>query len=70
MSKSSVYSYSITYYVCSCFFCNKTKRVQRNINNKIYNAAQAVRSLGWSFGSDSRLVCDTCRQFNKSDKYR
>ena len=35
--------------------------------NEIYNGAQAVRSLGWSFGKDGKLLCDECRKENYKD---
>ena len=58
----------ITYYCCVCDNCQKNERVDRSA--LIYNGAQAVRSLGWSFGKDGKVLCKTCRMRNYDDHYR
>lgn len=66
-----VSSYSKLFYVCICDNCKKMHTVEKDFNNKIYNRAQAVRSIGWSFGEDGKTVmCVACRKFNIKDKYR
>lgn len=66
-----VTSYSVLIYVCTCDNCNKVQRVEKNFNKNIYNRAQAVRSLGWSFSKDGkRITCDNCRKHNWKDSYR
>lgn len=62
-----VTSYTKLFYVCICDNCKKVHTVEKDLNNKIYNRAQAVRSIGWSFGEDGKTVmCDRCR----FDNYR
>ena len=56
------------YYFCVCDNCKTTAKVERT--SKIYNAAQAVRSLGWSFGRDRQVYCVKCRQRNYFDNYK
>ena len=54
--------YTIPVYNCHCDVCGKFEQVYDYNSNKIYNGAQAVRSLGWSFGKDGKTVkCDKCR---------
>ena len=65
----SVGSYSITYYRCICDFCKVERDVRRDYK-KIYNGAQAVRSIGWSFGKDGTVLCDNCRLTHTTDRYR
>lgn len=60
--------YSKHFYVCKCDCCNETVVVEET--NKIYNGAQAVRSLGWSFGKDKRVFCSSCRQVRLCDQHR
>lgn len=55
-------------YFCQCDFCKTIKEVPKS--DKIYNGAQAVRSLGWSFGKDSKVRCESCRKCRLVDKYR
>lgn len=55
-------------YYCRCDICNRLAVVKRTIN--IYNGAQAVRSLGWSFGKDGGVACDRCRRLNRNDHYK
>ena len=59
---------NIPYYLCICNKCKKYKKVEPN--KKIYNGAQAVRSLGWSFGKDQSVFCDICRKKNHNDHYK
>ncbi|MDE6597975.1 MAG: hypothetical protein K2K60_05000 [Clostridia bacterium] len=65
----SVKSYSIIthVFVCKCDKCGKSEEV--NETEKIYNGAQAVRSLGWSFGKDKSVKCDKCRQDDWGNRY-
>lgn len=66
-----VYSYSKLIYVCTCDKCNKQIEVESD-NDKIYNSAQAVRSVGWSFGRDGKVKCIRCRRLyirNRFIKY-
>ncbi len=54
--------YTIPVYSCRCDVCGKFEQIYGYNSNKIYNGAQAVRSLGWSFGKDGKTVkCDNCR---------
>ncbi len=62
-----VYSKSILYYSCICDKCGKYKQVQER--DTIYNRAQAVRSLGWSYGKDKSVLCNYCRKLNYNDNY-
>lgn len=57
-------------YYCTCDTCKKRETVERTIVNNTYNGAQAVRSLGWSYGKDGKVLCDTCRRYNRNDHYR
>ena len=51
-------------YFCRCDKCLKSASVERDDDAGIYNGAQAVRSLGWSFSKDGKTVlCDTCRNY-------
>lgn len=61
-------SFSVVYYFCKCDYCGSVRKVEKT--EKIYNGAQAVRSLGWSFGKDSKVRCVLCRKFRIVDKYR
>ena len=65
----SVRGYSVHVFVCTCDKCGKREDVQEN-PSVVYNGAQAVRSLGWSYGKDKRVLCDKCRQGNWLDNYR
>ena len=56
-----VYSYTRLYYVCICDICNRTLEVC-GASDEIYNRAQAVRSLGWSFGNNGKIKCSFCRR--------
>lgn len=64
----SVKRYTTTVYVCICDKCGNIREVERKF--KIYNSAQAVRSLGWSFGKDGSIFCTLCRKRNMNDRYR
>lgn len=63
----SIKSKSIHIYVCTCDECGKCIEVQEN--DKIYNGAQAARSLGWKFGKDRSVKCDKCRSNDWNDHY-
>lgn len=63
-----VYSLSRLYYSCICDKCGKFETVEESTT--IYNRAQAVRSLGWSYGKDKSVICETCRKRNLNDKYK
>ena len=56
-----VHYYTIPIYLCICDNCGKSKRIEKDYGDKIYNGAQAVRSLGWSFGHDGKVKCSNCR---------
>ena len=60
--------FNIPKYCCVCDKCNVAIEVNKTV--KIYNGAQAVRSLGWSFGKDGRVLCKKCRMNNFEDKYK
>lgn len=64
-----VSSYSVHVFVCKCDVCGRIEEVKENYHG-IYNGAQAVRSLGWSFGKDKRVKCDRCRRPSLYDKYK
>ncbi len=57
-----VSGFSKHYYYCRCDECGQSSVVEQT--NEIYNGAQAVRSLGWSFGKDGTTVkCSLCRTY-------
>lgn len=58
---------NIPYYLIRCDCCLKTERVEKNL--KLYNGAQAVRSIGWSFGRSGRVLCKYCRINSLYDRY-
>lgn len=66
----SVSSYSVHVFVCVCDVCGERADVEESLRNGIYNGAQAVRSLGWSFGKDKSVKCSKCRQTAWGDMYR
>lgn len=60
-----VTSYSKLYYFCQCDNCKRVITLEKDLDKKIYNRAQAVRYLGWLFSQDGRTVlCDRCRLDN------
>lgn len=63
----SVYSIKHTDYICRCDRCHKMAIVPES--KEIYNGAQAVRSLGWSYGKDKSVYCDKCRKENWKDRH-
>lgn len=63
----SVYSIKRINYICRCDRCRKMAIVPEN--EEIRNGAQAVRSLGWSFGKDKSVYCDNCRKQNRKDRH-
>ena len=63
-----VTSYSVHVFVCKCDICGKLVEVKENYHG-IYNGAQAVRSLGWSFGKDKSVKCLECRKHDWDDHY-
>lgn len=66
----SVSSFCERIYICVCDDCGKREIVRENYP-RIYNGAQAVRSLGWSFGKDKSVKCNKCRRSNSFyDKYK
>ena len=66
----SVKCFSIPTFRCICDYCGTMQDVEKNYDN-IYNGAQAVRSLGWSFGKDKSVKCNKCRRSNSFyDKYK
>lgn len=65
-----IISYTVHIFLCTCDKCGKQKEVPQNIIHGIYNGAQAVRSLGWSFGQRGEIKCNICRRSNKYDRQR
>lgn len=65
----SVKCYSVPTFRCVCDKCGAVRNVEKDYD-KIYNGAQAVRSLGWSFGKDKSVKCSKCRQTAWGDMYR
>lgn len=63
-----VTTWSVRVFACRCDDCGKTEEVKENYP-RIYNGAQAVRSLGWSFGKTGRVLCGSCRLNGWNDKY-
>ncbi len=61
--------YSVPTFRCICDKCGAMRDVEKDYD-KIYNGAQAVRSLGWSFGKDKSVKCSKCRQTAWGDMYR
>ena len=59
---------SVKFYYCVCDECKTHASVERC--EGMYNGAQAVRSLGWSYGKDGKTLCQSCRQKNCFDKYK
>ena len=46
------------------------QEVRREKESKTaYNAAQAVRSIGWSYGKDKSVYCDKCRLKRWNDRH-
>lgn len=65
----SVHTTSVHYFHCTCDKCGKEMTVAEDRRIGIYNAAQAVRSLGWSYGKDKSVFCFDCRRNNRCDNY-
>ncbi len=65
-----VTSKSILYYCITCDKCNAYEKVAQNFNHGVYNGAQAVRSIGWSYGKDGTVLCSYCRKKHYTDRYR
>lgn len=65
----SVGSYKVTYYYCKCDKCGKVSESIEKTRADIYNAAQAARSIGWSFGKDGSTLCPECRRRNWNDRH-
>lgn len=57
-------------YMCVCDICKNVSLVDAYLQSNIYNQAQAVRSLGWSYTRDKKVICKHCRKHNVADKYR
>lgn len=64
-----VFSRSLIFYIVKCDNCGRIERVLGD-NFMSYNSAQAVRSIGWSFGKDKRTYCPLCRKHRLQDKYK
>lgn len=60
--------YTVAYYLCVCDSCGKKENVNRS--ETVYNAAQAARYLGWSYGRDRKCYCKSCRRNNYGDNYK
>ena len=65
----SVTCFSTPTFLCKCDRCGRIEHVEKNYD-KNYNGAQAVRSLGWSFGKDKTVKCDRCRRASLYDNYK
>ncbi len=63
----SVSSFSTRTYICVCDNCGKYEKVKET--ERIYNGAQAVRSLGWKYGKDKTVKCSECRSHDWDDHY-
>lgn len=61
-------TYNIHIFVCQCDRCGEIREVQESLT--AYNAAQAARSIGWSYGKDKKTFCRNCRKQNLKDKYK
>lgn len=70
MSIFSLLSDNKKTYCCKCDICGKTAYVNEDLKNRIYNGAQAARSIHWSFGKDKSVKCDVCRQYQINDHYQ
>lgn len=57
-------------YMCVCDICKNVSLVDSYLHPNVYNQAQAVRSLGWSYSIDKKVICKHCRQQDVSDRYR
>ena len=55
-------------YICRCDNCKKSAIVDKTVN--IYNGAQAVRSLSWSFSKNGKVLCKNCRMSEPNDHYK
>ena len=62
-------SYTIHIFVCKCDNCGRIVQVKED-NIRAYNAAQAARSIGWSFGKDKKTYCPLCRKQRLKDNYK
>lgn len=62
-------TYSVHVFVYTCDICGKVEQVEENYHTA-YNAAQAVRSIGWSYGKDKSVKCDVCRQSEHRDRHK
>lgn len=63
-----VYLIVRSYYSIKCDECGWVNLVERG--GDIYNKAQAVRSLGWSYGRDKSVHCSSCRWDNHRARVR
>lgn len=52
--------YALFYYVLTCDKCGAKKNVEET--KTAYNAAQAARSIGWSYGRNGAVLCKNCRR--------
>ena len=57
-----IYSVRKLFYVFKCDCCGKVAEVECD-GKRVYNGAQAVRSLGWSFGRDKKIKCPICKKY-------
>lgn len=62
-------SFKVIYYFCKCDNCGKVSEAIEKTKS-IYNAAQAARSIGWSFGKDGKVTCLDCRDWSDHYYYR
>jgi hypothetical protein len=66
----SVLTYNVHVYRCTCDVCGARQDVLQDDDKGIYNGAQAVRSIGWSFGKNSIVRCKDCRRLDMTDHYK
>lgn len=53
--------YKIRVYVIECDCCKCVRAVEEDFSKRIYNGAQAVRSIGWSYGRNKQVLCSKCK---------
>ncbi len=63
----AVQSKIIKIYVCTCDKCGVVREIEKT--DELYNAAQAVRSIGWKYGKDGSIKCAECRRNDWDDHY-
>ncbi len=64
----SVRTWHKPYWHCICDNCGKNELIAKT--KDLYNGAQAIRSLGWSFTKDRKTYCKKCRMEQWNDNYK